>query len=259
MFKCLVIAVLVAVASGDPLLRWNRLSPTGRIVGGSDANIEDVPYQVSLQISGFAFCGGTIIAENWVVTAAHCVGYPTNLVKVRAGSTHSNAGGSLHGVADVIVHEDYGSTPYGTPINDIALMKLATPFELDVTRKAIPLYEENEEAEVGAYSTITGWGTKAQGGSTTTVLQTVQVPIISKADCSKAYKGLGGLPNGQICAAFPEGGKDACQGDSGGPLAINGRLAGVVSWGNGCAQPGYPGVYTEVAFFRSWIKEKSGL
>ncbi|XP_012283089.1 trypsin-1 isoform X14 [Orussus abietinus] len=262
MIKCLVLTTLAVLAAGDPipsLVPLFPLSPGGRIVGGTDASIEDVPYQVTLQLSGFSFCGGTIVANQWVLSAAHCMGYPTSMVKVRAGSAYTASGGSLHAVEKVIVHEKYGTTPYGVPKNDVALMRLKEPLELDNTRKAISLFEQNEEAEVGAYSVITGWGVTSQGGSSPSVLQTVQVPIVSKKKCSEAYSRYGGIPPGQICAAYPEGGKDACQGDSGGPLAINGRLAGIVSWGNGCAKPGWPGVYTEVASYRDWILENSGI
>ena len=86
----------------------------------------------------------------------------------------------------------------------------------------------------------------------------MRIPIIDTRVCNEAYDSFGGLPAGQICAAHPAGGKDACQGDSGGPLAVDGKLAGVVSWGNGCAKKGYPGAYTEVAAFREWIEEKIG-
>ncbi|XP_012283094.1 trypsin-1 [Orussus abietinus] len=235
------------------------LSPGGRIVGGTETTIEDVPYQVVLQVNGIYLCGGTIISDQWILSAAHCMGYSTKLLQVRAGSVHEQSGGSLHGVEEVIVHEEYLMNAYSVPENDVALLRLKEPLALDSTRQTIPLYEKDEEAKVGAYSTITGWGAITQGGPTSSVLQTVQVPIISKEKCNEAYRTFGGLPAGQICAAYPEGGKDSCQGDSGGPLAINGRLAGVVSWGNGCARPGWPGVYTEVASYRDWIHQKSGI
>ena len=106
----------------------------------------------------------------------------------------------------------------------------------------------------GVKSVITGWGNTGRGSPVQ--LQTVTVPIITKDLCNDAYKRYGGIPEGQICAAYyGVGGKDACQGDSGGPLAIDGRLAGIVSWGNGCAQAYYPGAYTEVAAYRQWINE----
>lgn len=145
-------------------------------------------------------------------------------------------------------------------MNDISVIRLSRDLTLDSTRAVIPLFDQNEESVVGADAVITGWGTLTEGSnSLPTILQVVTVPIVSKSYCNSAYSIWGGLPAGQICAAVPEGGKDACQGDSGGPLAIGGRLAGIVSWGNGCARRGYPGAYTEVASYRTWITENSGI
>ncbi|XP_015608190.1 trypsin-1-like [Cephus cinctus] len=151
------------------------------------------------------------------------------------------------------------STCSSIPVNDVSLYRLVSRLTLDSIRQPIPLFNSGESAWVGAMAVITGWGTLTQGGSTPTVLQTVSVPNVSKSSCNSAYSMWGGLPLFQICAGYPEGGKDACQGDSGGPLAINGRLAGIVSWGNGCARPGFPGAYTEVAAFRDWIMTNSGV
>ncbi|KAG8033995.1 hypothetical protein G9C98_008476 [Cotesia typhae] len=262
MFKyrqVLLIATILAVGLVNAI-QWfpmmNPLTPNGRIVGGEPTDIKEVPHQVSLQAYGFAFCGGTIVAEDWVLTAAHCAVYSESTMTVRAGTTTKGSGGTVHKVTKIITHEDFSTNRYGIPINDVALIKLATPFEVDEFRQPIELFEFKEEAVEGIQSTITGWGATVEGGSTPEVLNTVDVPIISKSECHDAYISFGGLPKGQICAAYPEGGKDACQGDSGGPLTIYGRLAGIVSWGNGCARPGYPGVYTEVASFRDWIDIK---
>ncbi|XP_015608945.1 trypsin alpha-3-like [Cephus cinctus] len=262
MYKFLALTALLAVASADPiglLKQAHPLSPNGRIVGGAPTTIQEVPYQVLIRTFGSPICGGSIISENWIVTAAHCSSLPTSWYNIRAGSTFSNSGGSIHDVAAIINHDNYYSTSDGIPVNDISLYRLLTSLTLDSTRQPIPLFNSGESASVGAMAVITGWGALTQGGSSPTILQTVSVPIVSKSSCDSAYIMWGGLPLFQICAAYPEGGKDACQGDSGGPLAINGRLAGIVSWGNGCAQPGFPGVYTEVAAFRDWISTKSGV
>lgn len=237
----------------------NPLTPTGQIIGGTDARIEEVPHQVSLQSFGFGFCGGSIISNEWVVTAAHCMSYPAEWLTVRAGTATKSSGGSTHGVAEIIVHENYYTNRYGVPENDVAVLRVKTPFKLDATRQPIQLFKQNEESMAGVGAVITGWGSVTEGGSTTEILQTVTVPIVSKSSCDQAYKSYGGLPSGQICAALPEGGKDACQGDSGGPMTIHGRLAGLVSWGYGCARPGYPGVHTEVAAFSDWIASKTGI
>ena len=232
------------------------ISPSGRIVGGEDATIEEIPWQASLQNYGFSFCGASIVAEEWVLTAAHCTSYSADSITVKVGSTLKNKGGSSHQAMKIVRHEEYTTNKYGIPLNDVALIKVEKPFKLDNTRQPVPLFDYLEDAVEGTLTVITGWGAIREGGSTSEVLQKVSVPVVSKTACSDAYLSYGGVPEGQICAAYPRGGKDACQGDSGGPLTIGGRLAGIVSWGNGCARPGYPGVYTEVATYRNWIVEK---
>ncbi|XP_069690324.1 trypsin-7-like [Periplaneta americana] len=97
-----------------------------------------------------------------------------------------------------------------------------------------------------------------EGGRASRILQKVEVPIVEVSRCRSLYSDQ--LPEHQICAGYPEeGGKDSCQGDSGGPLVVGGRQIGVVSWGYGCAEPRYPGVYTEVSAYRSWIAKKTGV
>ena len=243
-----------------PELRMlNPFTPNGRIVGGESVEIEEAPHQVSLQYYGFGFCGGTIISDEWILTAAHCAVYKVEYVNIRAGTNRMTSGGSIHPAKEFIIHEKYTTNIYGIPLNDVALIKLSTPLKVDTTRNPIKLFDMNEKAVAGSASIITGWGSVHEGGSVTEILNKVSVPVVTKKACSKAYSSFGGVPSGQICAAYPEGGKDACQGDSGGPLTIGGRLAGIVSWGNGCARRGYPGVYTEVATYRDWIQEKTGL
>lgn len=98
-----------------------------------------------------------------------------------------------------------------------------------------------------------------EGGSVSPNLMGVSVPIVSKATCAQVYQSMNTITDRMICAGYTAGGKDSCQGDSGGPLTSSGVLYGIVSWGRGCAQPKYPGVYTNVANLRSWIKTNSGV
>ena len=113
-------------------------------------------------------------------------------------------------------------------------------------------------AFAGACAVVSGWGALASDGGIPDRLQAVNLPLVSEAECRQAYPGQ--ITGGMICAGLPEGGRDSCQGDSGGPLVVRGlserhwQLAGVVSWGAGCAEPGLYGVYARVATYLDWIQ-----
>lgn len=246
-------------------------SPTlHRIVGGNNASISDYPWQVAVTTSNnFQFCGGTIINEYWIVTAAHCLGSYSN-IRVRAGVTNKTHTGQTITVAQEIPHPQYHAN---SSRNDIALLRLSSPLDLSGSNaKAIPIVTQALAAsgmqDPGVMAVITGWGATSEGGSATNTLQVAQVPIVSNADAMN----IGGYSQGQItddmiCAGFlGQGGVDACQGDSGGPFVVPDasspvgyRLAGATSWGIGCARPNYPGVYARVSHFQNWIEQTTGL
>lgn len=236
-------------------------SDGSRIYGGQSAEIGQVPHQVSIYKNGVFNCGGSIVSKDWIVTASHCldniVSNDWSVYSIRSGSIYHNTSGTLHTVANLVRHEDYGLDIWRHPVNDIAVIRVNESFIFDKTRQPIELFNEEEESPVGAMATVSGWGYTETGlpGQ----LQVVQVPIIEKNDCYDYYQSIGGIPTMEICAGYADGGKDACSGDSGGPLVIEGRLAGIASWGRGCAQSRSPGVYTEIASYRLWIKENSGI
>jgi len=109
-----------------------------------------------------------------------------------------------------------------------------------------------QEYAAGTMCTVSGWGTTSEGGSLARTLMKVDVPVVSDDDCRDAY-GQNDIADSMICAGLDAGGKDSCQGDSGGPFMCGSGLDGIVSWGYGCAQPGFPGVYTQTSYFVSWI------
>ncbi len=240
---------------------------SGRIVGGEDADIEDYPWQVALMQGNTQFFGGSIIHEQWILTAAHCVSGSWTPQYIRAGVTNrTHTSGQDINVVQEIVHPDHHwPVPHA---HDIALLKLEPPLDLtDPKVGIIPIVTAANAAagmtNPGVVSTITGWGATSQGGSSSDILQVVDVPIVSNEDAME----IGGYNPGSIsedmlCAGFlGVGGADACQGDSGGPLVVPDglggyKLAGVTSWGVGCAQPDYPGVYARVSYFEDWINEK---
>lgn len=222
----------------------------GRIVGGRDTTIDMYPWQVSLQrVSGSHFCGGSLYTDTIVITAAHCVpGLKPEDLKVRVGSTFYNTGGELLNVSSVVSHEGYSRDHR---MNDIALLRLATPVTLSKRVKTIKLATKAPTPRANA--AVTGWGTTTSGGGALPqTLQAVFVKMVSKADCSSDTYGYGDLIKDTMICAYAQG-KDSCQGDSGGPLVSGGHLVGVVSWGKGCAFPDYPGVYADVAHLNPWI------
>ncbi|MDY7228082.1 trypsin-like serine protease [Hyalangium rubrum] len=234
------------------------------IVGGTNTTIEANPWQVSLQSSsGSHFCGGSILNANWVVTAQHCVNSGGTISKpgrILAGSTSRSGSGQTSTVAEVVVYPGYVDANVG---KDVALLRLTTPLTLNSTTvKAIPMVTSADASagltNAGVVSRVTGWGTLTSGGSTLpTTLQTVDVNIVSNSSAQSSYPSET-IGADQLAAAAP--GKDSCQGDSGGPLTVvkgSGRaLAGVVSWGYGCADARYPGMYARVSHFETWITGK---
>lgn len=138
------------------------------------------------------------------------------------------------------------------------LLQVSIAFEFDARVQPIAL--TISEPYAGHKSVVTGWGTLSSGSSSLPrQLQVVTVPIVSRAECNDAYSQYGGITENMICAGVSGGGKDSCQGDSGGPLAIDGQLVGLVSWGAGCGEPSFPGVYSNVATLRSFVTRETGV
>ncbi|KAG6921951.1 trypsin I-P38-like, partial [Chelydra serpentina] len=218
-----------------------------KIVGGYTCSKNSLPYQASLNI-GYHFCGGALINSRWVVSAAHC--YKSS-IQVRLGEHNLavNEGTEQYiNSAKVIRHPSYSSS---TLNNDIMLIKLASAATLNSYVNTIAL--PTSCVATGTQCLISGWGnTLSSGTNYPDLLQCLKAPVLSSSQCSRAYPGQ--ITSNMICIGYLEGGKDSCQGDSGGPVACNGVLQGIVSWGIGCAQKGYPGVYTKVCNYVSWIQ-----
>merc|ERR1719276_55588 len=249
---------------GLPKLDWSQVGK-GRIVGGEEAADGEFPWQVSLRqigaIGATHFCGGSIIDENWIMTAAHCcAGQTPAFMHVVAGGIKLNAAEGEEEKRDlemIIGHPDYDSREL---TNDICLLKLKEPLEWTEFVQPAALPEPLAEVDGGVMATVTGWGTTSEGGlALPNILHKVTVPVVTDEDCDNSYSAAGAPPitPSMICAGLPEGGKDSCQGDSGGPFihAEDKTLIGVVSWGYGCARAGYPGVYTQVSYFIDWVME----
>ncbi|AJC61028.1 MULTISPECIES: serine protease [Streptomyces] len=227
-----------ATAAGGPV------APDTRIVGGRNADVRDVPWQVSLRSRGGHICGGSIIRADAVVTAAHCtVGAPPDSLTVQAGSSVRGSGGQIVPVARVLRHPKFNAA---TIDYDVAVLELASPLDFGAGVRAVPLLPEGREPITGTPATVTGWGATRDGGTLPERLRRVDVPKLSDTYCKGAY-GTSSITPRMTCYGYEGGRKDACQGDSGGPLVVDGYLAGIASWGTGCASPGHPGVYTKVS------------
>ncbi|XP_069477507.1 trypsin-like isoform X1 [Ambystoma mexicanum] len=238
--KILLIAALLGAAAAFPV-------DDDKIVGGYTCGKNALPYQVSLNI-GYHWCGGSLINSQWVLSAAHCY---QSRYSVRLGDHNIASNEGTEQFIDsvkVIKHPNYNSRNYDS---DIMLVKLSKPATLNsyVNTVALP----SGCAAAGTNCLISGWGnTLSNGVNNPSLLQCLNAPILTSSQCSNSYPGQ--ITSNMICLGFLEGGKDSCQGDSGGPVVCNGQLQGVVSWGYGCAQRNYPGVYTKVCNYNSWIK-----
>jgi len=254
------LGLAAAAPQASRLLRSKKLASTplsrggGRIVGGENAHYGEFPHQIMLLRggpSGSLMCGGSLVAPGWVVTAGHCCDGQKHLgVAVGAHKMHHHDKDQENIAVDqILLHEDYDSW---TVENDICLLKLQHDAEIGKHVDVIGFPEANEEYDEGTECTVSGWGTTKEGGHLAEVLQKVVVPVVSDKKCRHAY-GHGEIADSMICAGYDEGGKDSCQGDSGGPFMCGKQLTGVVSWGYGCAEAGYPGVYTQVSYFTDWL------
>ncbi len=230
-----------------------------RIVGGEEAKPYSRPYQVSVQSSsGSHFCGGSIIADNLVLTAAHCMegvdGNAPNM-QVRVGA-HSltDGSGQIIKVATTYTHQEYPNLS-----KDVALLKLAEKIT-NKNAKAIVLADDDffkNNVKAGTNMVVSGWGTLTSNGQMPDKLMEVSVPYVTNNVCNAIDAYNGQVQATEMCGGLKEGGKDSCQGDSGGPLVVKKGndfvQVGVVSWGEGCAVANKYGVYANVAQLKSWI------
>nr|XP_037867296.1 37-kDa protease isoform X1 [Bombyx mori] len=254
-----------------------------RIVGGYETKETEYPWMAALLYGGRFYCGGALISDLYVLTAAHCTsGFRKERITVRFlehDRSKVNETKTIdRKVSDIIRHLRYNP---GTYDSDIALLKLAERVDLSSALKRVRSEGDNgtatdDDKDVGlrpvclpssglSYNNytgvVTGWGTTEEGGSVSNALQEVKVPIVTNEECRKGYGDR--ITDNMICAGEPEGGRDACQGDSGGPMHVleietsKYSEVGVVSWGEGCARPNKPGVYTRVNRYLTWIKQNT--
>ena len=242
-------------------------SAQSRIINGQEVSNSDPKYKaiVTLYKNNSFTCGATAISPTWVLTAAHCVSTPSgtktkaNILKVLVDTyNRSNATGRFIDVKQVVVHPNYRGDN-----NDLALLELK-----DSVTNMMPLRRDGA-INVGDTTYVAGWGnTFIKGTNFPAQLNAVELPLISLSTCNAKNSYNGGLFNTQICAGYMSGAniKDSCVGDSGGPLITKVgdeyKLTGLVSYGGSttqlCAAPNFPGIYTKVSSFISWIESYTG-
>nr|QLK01010.1 serine protease [Micromonospora carbonacea] len=246
----LLAATLAAVTAGSLTLTAPAAAGDATaapyVVGGTPAAQGEFPFMVRLSMG----CGGSLYSPTLVLTAAHCV----SRTGANTSITATLGVVDLQSASRITVRSNYvyRAPGYNGSGKDWALIRLATPVTSLAT---LPI------ATSGAYDsgtfTVAGWGAAREGGAQQRYLLKATVPFVSDSVCSANYGG-DIIPAEEICAGYAAGGTDTCQGDSGGPMfrrdASNAWIqVGIVSWGNGCARPNYPGVYTQVSYFASAI------
>lgn len=240
---------------------------TPKIIGGKAARPDSWPWMIGLVYKNSSptrglFCGGSLIAKDWVLTAAHCVlheSHQTFDIFLNHSQLNSQSAERI-AVDRIIIHPLYNDTQL---THDIALVKLTTPSEITPVILLPPF--TSQDKIVGKPAIALGWGTTSTTFDLPPLdLQQVRLPLIDNPRCAASIKGNPEgkhITEGMLCAGNGLGHKDTCTGDSGGPLVLfdsesqSWRQAGITSWGFGCAEINSYGVYTRLSYYTNFISE----
>jgi len=238
-----------------------------RIVGGSIAEVNSYPWLAALQYRHKFYCGGALISNRYILTAAHCVhGVPKDQITIVLGEHDRNeTDESLTQYRKIASFERHPEFQRATFNNDIAVLRMDRPIRFNkyISPACLPIDYEEEDFD-GEIGMVAGWGRTEEKGKPSHILREVPVPIMTNDECTKTKYTTREITTTMMCAGYPNGKLDACQGDSGGPLNWEPNdskdtryVIGIVSWGQGCARPGYPGVYTRITKYLEWIRLKT--
>ncbi|XP_072251603.1 coagulation factor IXa isoform X1 [Leuresthes tenuis] len=242
--------------------------PLKRIVGGREAIPGEIPWQVALiaRPSGHLFCGGSILRDRWIITAAHCLVEAQGSFLVRVGEHNIDINEGTEQDYEVLEHHIHPRYNANLSMynHDIALLRLTNPIRFSSTVRPIcigPMAFTEALVKESSPATVSGWGRTRFLGSTANTLQKVEVPYTDRTDCKDSSSAR--ITPVMFCAGYYDEDKDACQGDSGGPhtnhIHDTWFLTGIVSWGEECAKKGKYGVYTRVSVYYRWINHVMGL
>ncbi|XP_073416792.1 prostasin-like [Dendrobates tinctorius] len=267
----LLLSVLPAVVFLNPLLPPTCGSPAGmrRIAGGTDAAEGAWPWQVSVLYRGGPVCGGSLISDQWVLSAAHCFtqSLSLELYRVHLGAHKLDMPNSHEvevGVSNVFIHLQYNGISHNSSSGDVALVRLSRLVTFTRYIRPVCIPSVHMDFPPGANCYVTGWGQTQPDRRLPfpRTLQQVMLPLISRESCYQIYHPGIILQSDHICAGYPAGQRDACPGDSGGPLVckMNGYWyqVGIVSFGSVCALPNHPSIYASVPVYEPWISHHLG-
>ncbi|XP_069591783.1 transmembrane protease serine 9-like [Ranitomeya imitator] len=262
----LLLSVLPAVVFPDTLLPPTCGSPTlmRRIAGGTDAAEGAWPWQVSVSYNGIPGCGGSLISDQWVLSAAHCFtkSLSLDLYRVRLGAHKLDVPNSHEvevGVSNVFIHLQYNGISDTSSSGDVALVRLSRPVTFTRSIRPVCIPSASMDFPPGTSCYVTGWGQTQSDRRLPfpRTLQQVLLPLISRESCYRMYHPNIVIHSDHICAGYPDGQRDACPGDSGGPLVckVNGYWyqVGIVSFGSVCAFPNRPSIYASIPAYEPWI------
>lgn len=265
MTRALALAAATAVI---PLASPASAVADSIVIGGQPAHVEDSPWVVALSsrdrfggTRAGQFCGAVVVGPKKALTAAHClsrealgvdVGQVRDLRIISGRDALNGTDGKEIAVSGTWVNPGFDA---GTNTGDVAVLTLA---EALPAQSVISMAGAGDSAyDAGTAAVVYGWGDTTGNGDYASSLRSAGVTVLPDSSCEQAYPGgASGTydASAMLCAGEPQGGYDACQGDSGGPLVAQGKLVGLVSWGNGCGQAGSPGVYTRISAAIEWME-----